>query len=248
MFLLLSTHLANAAPDKNTISDKALRLAMLDLDFHKVNKSKIKKKQVRSVRKQHLISKRRDQVGQGNQRYSTNCLTWSAHQINRKAKRFEKAITDYSRQYRVDKNLVKAVITVESCFRVKAKSHAGAQGLMQLIPATARRFGVRKSYNSRQNIRGGIKYLKFLKARYRGDLKKILAAYNAGEGAVDKYKGIPPYKETQKYVKKVLKIYARLKPKTRRVSKVYGVTKKGKKPGRHGWQYNRKLAPHLYKK
>ena len=243
MLLLLPVQLATAAPNKDTISDKALRLAMLDFDRHTVTKPKTLKRQKRSVRIKSTISKWRNKPA-----VSSNCLKWSKHQINRKAKRFEKAINDYSRQYRVDRNLVKAVITVESCFKVKAKSHAGAQGLMQLIPATARRFGVSKSYNPRQNIRGGVKYLKFLKARFKGDLKKVLAAYNAGEGAVDKYKGIPPYKETRKYVKKVLKIYNRLSPKKKRVSKVYRIPKIGDKPGRHGWQYNRSLAPHLYKK
>jgi soluble lytic murein transglycosylase-like protein len=125
---------------------------------------------------------------------------------------------------------------------------------MQLIPATAKRFGVRDSYNADQNIRGGVKYLKFLKARFRGDLKKVIAAYNAGEGAVDKYKGIPPYKETKNYVKNVLKVYAKLSPKksrlkkTGRVRAVYQPPKLGNKAGRHGWQYNRRLAPHLYKK
>jgi len=245
IFLLLAVQLAIAAPDKNTISEKILRLAMLDLDRYTVNsrnKHKGKNTNIRAVEKQSLVSKRR------NQSYPANCLTWDASQINSKAKRFEKAINDYSRQYHVDKNLIKAIITVESCFKVKAKSHADARGLMQLIPATAERFGVKNIYNPRQNIRGGVKYLKFLQARYKGDLKKILAAYNAGEGIVDKHKGIPPYKETQKYVQRVLEIYARLNPKARRVSAVYNVAQKGKKPGRYGWEYNRSLAPHLYKK
>ncbi len=114
-------------------------------------------------------------------------------------------------------NLVRAVITAESCFKRKALSSAGAQGLMQLIPATAKRFGVRNSYDPKQNIRGGIKYLKFLLARYKGNLKKTIAAYNAGEGKVDHYKGIPPYKETRRYVKNVLKIYDLLKPRKSRV-------------------------------
>jgi len=231
-----------AAPHKSTVPESALRLAMLDLANQELISPKSKKLQKKSVRKRGLISKRRVDV------MPSNCLKWNAHQINRKAKQFDRSIISYSRQYHIDSNLVKSIITVESCFKTKAKSHAGAQGLMQLIPATARRFGVTKSYNPQQNIRGGVKYLKFLKSRYKGDLKKILAAYNAGEGAVDKYKGIPPYKETKHYVKNVMKIYARLNPKAGRVSAVYTVTKKGQKPGRHGWQYNRSIAPHLYKK
>lgn len=180
-------------------------------------------------------------------KYPKNCLDWNAHQINRKAKIYEKIINKYSRQYRVDTHLIKAIITAESCFIVKALSHAGAQGLMQLIPATAKRFGVQNSYKPEQNIRGGIKYLKFLMSRFKGNLTHVVAAYNAGEGAVDKYKGIPPYKETKRYVKNVLKIYKLLRPKVKPVKAPYYPPKKGLKPGRHGWQYNRRLAPHLYK-
>ncbi|MCF6189720.1 MAG: lytic transglycosylase domain-containing protein [Cocleimonas sp.] len=242
LFFLIPMQFALAAPKKSVISDNELQLAMLDLNRQKLVQPKIVKRQKRSVRIQSKISKRR-----GASKLPSNCLKWNAHQINRKAKKFDKAITEYSRKYRVDKNLVKAVITVESCFRVKAKSHANAHGLMQLIPATAKRFGVSDSYNAKQNIRGGVKYLKFLKARYKGNLKKTIAAYNAGEGAVDKYKGIPPYKETRNYVKNVLKTYAKLNPKASRVSAVYQPPKMGNKAGRHGWQYNRRLAPHLYK-
>lgn len=180
--------------------------------------------------------------------YPKNCLEWNAHQINRKAEKYDKIINKYSRQYRVDSILVKSIITAESCFKVKALSSAGAQGLMQLIPATAKRFGVQNSYKPEQNIRGGIKYLKFLIDRFNGNLNKVIAAYNAGEGAVDKYKGIPPYKETKQYVRNVLKVYGLLRPKAKKKKAVYSPPKKGLKPGRHGWQYNRQLAPHLYKK
>jgi len=168
---------------------------------------------------------------------SGSCVSWDANKINKKARKFNPYIDQYARQYRIDKNLIKAVITAESCFRVKALSHAGAQGLMQLIPATAKRFGVKNSFKPKQNIRGGTKYLRFLMDRFKGDLKKVIASYNAGEGAVDKYKGIPPYKETMQYVKNVLKVYYVLRPR-----------QKVKKAGRQGWQYNRSIAPHLYKK
>ena len=247
---LSAIQLTSAVPsktkDQDVISDKTLQLALIDLTRLESKQITSKVNYTKSERKKHLISKRRSKR-RLSAKLPSNCLKWSAHQINRKAKRFEKTINDKSRQHRVDKDLVKAIITAESCFKIKAKSDAGAQGLMQLIPATAKRFGVRKSYNPQQNIRGGVKYLKFLKARYKGDLIKVLAAYNAGEGVVDKYKGIPPYKETKNYVKNVLKIYTRLNPKAGRVYAVYGVAKKGQKPGRHGWEYNRKLAPHLYK-
>lgn len=239
---LSTTQFTLAVPNKDVISDQTLQLALLALSRQESNQKKLKNKQIKPVNKKSLTS-----ITSVSAKLSSNCLKWSAKQINRKAKHFEKAINDYSRRYNVDKDLVKSVIAVESCFKPTAKSHAGAQGLMQLIPATAKRFGVAESYNPRQNIRGGVKYLKFLKARYRGDLVRVLAAYNAGEGVVDKYKGMPPYKETKNYVKNVLMIYTRLNPKAGRVYAVYDVTKKSQKPGRHGWQYNRSIAPHLYK-
>ena len=105
----------------------------------------------------------------------------------------------------VDANLVHAVIRAESAYQPTAKSRAGACGLMQLMPATARRFGVRDIWDPAQNIRGGVAYLRFLSDHFAGDIPLVLAAYNAGEGAVAKYGNrIPPYRETRNYVKRVL--------------------------------------------
>ena len=104
--------------------------------------------------------------------------------------------------------LALAVIAVESAGRPQAVSHAGAQGLMQLMPATADRFGVTDSTDPRQNIAGGVKYLHWLMNRFDGDPLLVLAGYNAGEGAVDKHKGVPPYRETMDYVPKVLSAFA----------------------------------------
>ncbi|TCJ86792.1 transglycosylase-like protein with SLT domain [Cocleimonas flava] len=109
--------------------------------------------------------------------------------------------------YGVDPYFIKAIIASESCFKVDAVSHKGAEGLMQLMPFTARRFGVIDSFNAKQNIVGGVKYLKFLQNRFKYKYELIAASYNAGEGAVDKYRGIPPYKETVNYVRKVMSIY-----------------------------------------
>ena len=114
-----------------------------------------------------------------------------------------------SKKYDIDESLVKAVIYTESYFNPNATSHKGASGLMQLMPATAEKYGVNDLYNPRQNIIAGIKHLKYLLSRYPYKLKFAIAAYNAGENAVDKYNGIPPYKETQGYVKKVMKHYKR---------------------------------------
>ena len=100
--------------------------------------------------------------------------------------------------------LVLAVIAIESAGRVDAESHAGAQGLMQLMPATAARFGVNDSFEPRANIRGGVAYLDWLLKRFDRDPVMTLAAYNSGEGAVDKHEGVPPFAETRAYVPKVL--------------------------------------------
>ena len=109
--------------------------------------------------------------------------------------------------HNVDSKLVLSIITAESNFKINAKSHADAHGLMQLIPATAERFNVKNAYNASQNIKGGVKYLRWLLSYFRGDVALTVAAYNAGEGAVDKYHGVPPYKETKAYVKKVMALY-----------------------------------------
>jgi soluble lytic murein transglycosylase-like protein len=114
-----------------------------------------------------------------------------------------------SRKHGVDDSLVKAVIYTESYFNPNATSHKGASGLMQLMPATAAKYGVNDLYNPRQNIIAGIKHLKYLLKLYPKNLKHAIAAYNAGENAVKKYKGIPPYRETQGYVKKVMKHFKR---------------------------------------
>jgi soluble lytic murein transglycosylase-like protein len=116
-------------------------------------------------------------------------------------------IYEKSKKYDVDPNLVAAVIEQESRFRPRAKSHVGARGLMQLMPRTGRWMGARDLYNPEQNIDAGVKYIAYLDKRFNGDLKKIVAAYNGGEGNVMRYRGVPPFRETRQYVKKVLKNY-----------------------------------------
>lgn len=106
-------------------------------------------------------------------------------------------------EHGVDEALVRAVIHAESAFNPNAISHKGAQGLMQLIPATAERFGVSDPFEPAQNIRGGVTYLAWLLRRFDGNVTLASAAYNAGEGAVDRFNGVPPYQETQLYVERV---------------------------------------------
>lgn len=116
-------------------------------------------------------------------------------------------VEDMAPRFGLDPHLVLAVMAVESRFQVKARSHKNAQGLMQLIPDTAERFGISKPYDARQNIRGGMAYLKWLLAYFEGDIALALAGYNAGENAVDRHGGIPPYAETQAYVESVQAVY-----------------------------------------
>lgn len=101
----------------------------------------------------------------------------------------------------VDPRFLHAVIWQESKYKVRARSHAGAQGLMQLMPPTARRFGCMDAHDPAANIEAGTKYLRWLLKRFNGNVSLALAGYNAGEGAVDKYDGVPPYNETQNYVR-----------------------------------------------
>jgi soluble lytic murein transglycosylase-like protein len=112
-------------------------------------------------------------------------------------------IASSAAQFGVEEAIVRAIIHAESSYNPGALSRVGAQGLMQLMPATARRFGVTNAFDPGQNIRGGVQYLGWLIKRFNGDVKLAAAGYNAGEGAVDKYKGVPPYAETQRYVQRV---------------------------------------------
>jgi soluble lytic murein transglycosylase-like protein len=116
---------------------------------------------------------------------------------------FQSEITSAAREFGVEEAVVRAIIHAESAYNPTALSRAGAQGLMQLMPPTAARFGVSDSYDAGQNIRGGVQYLAWLLKRFKGDLTLAAAGYNAGEGAVDRHGGVPPYSETQYYVRRV---------------------------------------------
>ena len=120
-------------------------------------------------------------------------------------------IQEMAPKFDLDPALVLEVVRAESNFNPRARSHKGALGLMQLIPATARRFGVKDPFDPVQNLRGGMAYLRWLQDRFDGDIRLALAGYNAGEAAVERHGGVPPYNETRAYVGKILDRYTREK-------------------------------------
>lgn len=124
-------------------------------------------------------------------------------------KRVIEIVRELAPHFDIDPQLVLAVIGTESNFNPKARSPKNAQGLMQLIPETAQRFNVRDTFDPVQNIRGGMAYLRWLLAYFEGDVVLATAGYNAGEGAVDKYKGVPPYRETREYVKRIQNLFGK---------------------------------------
>jgi len=132
---------------------------------------------------------------------------------------YKKKVGELALKYGLSEKLILAVIKAESDFDVYAKSKKGAAGLMQLMKDTAIKYGVSNRYDAQQNLEAGIKHLKYLYEKYNGDLNLTVAAYNAGEGAVKKYNGVPPYKETKNYIKRVRKFMG-LSYSTNYVSKV----------------------------
>jgi len=121
--------------------------------------------------------------------------------------RYDRYIREAASLYQLPESFIRAVMRVESDFSADVVSHAGAMGLMQLMPRTAASMGVRDPFDPRQNILGGTRYLRVLANKFNGDLVLTIAAYNAGEGAVVRYRGVPPYAETRRYVQRVLRYY-----------------------------------------
>lgn len=132
--------------------------------------------------------------------------------MGKKSKKYDSTIRSVAKAYKLPHALLHAVITAESSYNPNAISKAGAVGLMQLMPETAKQYGVKNRRNPRENIYGGTRYLRYLLKLFNNDVVLALAAYNAGEGTVKKYGNkIPPYKETRNYVNKVIKYYKKYK-------------------------------------
>lgn len=134
---------------------------------------------------------------------------WETEKCSKNCRQVVKTVKQIAPGYNMEARLVLALIQQESNFNYKARSHKGAIGLMQLLPTTAKRFGVKNINDPVQNIKGGIRYLSWLLKLYEGNVALALAGYNAGENAVDRYNGIPPYKETRNYVKRIMKVYGK---------------------------------------
>ncbi len=135
---------------------------------------------------------------------------------------FGDLIHEKAQKYDIDPALVAAVVETESRFRTNARSQVGARGLMQLMPKTGRWLGARNLYNAEENVDAGAKYLKYLNGRFDGNLTKTIAAYNAGEGNVRRYNGVPPFRETRSYVKNVMSRYEKRKKQLKQYDDQHG--------------------------
>jgi len=130
--------------------------------------------------------------------------------LSSKSANYDSIINEAAQKYNVDTKFIKAIIQQESGFNPNATSWCGAMGMMQLMPETAKGLGVKNAYDPKDNIMGGVKYIKQQLDRFGGDRRKALAAYNAGPGAVLKHGGVPPYKETQNYVRNIMGMYQQM--------------------------------------
>lgn len=216
IILLLSSSLAKAdvysyvAPDGSRVmTDK--RIKGKGYKLVKVYKAK---KYASSLKKVASKKSRRKKRSSYKPRPGGNGIVYSCankEHLRSKARSYGRTIQVYSKIYGVEEELIHAIVKQESCFNERAHSRAGAIGLMQLMPGTADMMKISDPWNPEQNIQGGVKYISQMLSKFRGKKRFAVAAYNAGPGKVVKYKGIPPYRETKNYVKKVMGEYYRLK-------------------------------------
>ncbi len=159
------------------------------------------------ISKKKAVASKKSRKGMAASQIRSACSSPSAQ---KRADKYQRYIEIYSRIYGVDEALVHSIIKNESCYKVTAKSPAGAIGLMQLMPQTAKEMKISNPWNPEQNIQGGVKYIAEMIKTFSGDLHLAVAAYNAGPGNVRKYKGIPPFRETRTYVKRVMGDFERM--------------------------------------
>ncbi len=173
--------------------------------FHKKLKS-----QEKGLRQGHMVIQPVDNPA--NVQYRSSRISSSRHY------KYKDIILDIAQKYGMDPVLIHSIIAVESDYDPFSVSHKGAKGLMQLMPETARDYGVKNLYDPRENIEGGVRFLKDLKQIYKGREELVLAAYNAGPETVKKYKGVPPYPETINFIRRVKNVYY---GRARRATRIY---------------------------
>ena len=204
------SYIENSFSALEKISGQNQATQPIEQDFNKILEAKndIKPESIETIEKKveskPVIEENKNEIKQAVELKS---------KIDLKAQKadIDELIQTFSEKYDVDGDFIKAIIKQESGFNTKATSKKGAMGLMQLMPKTAESLGVLDAYNPSENIEGGVKYLKGLLEKYDNNKELALAAYNAGPGAVKKYGGIPPYKETQNYVNAIMGTYNKVK-------------------------------------
>lgn len=172
---------------------------------------KVKKKHKSTVKKVSFSNKKRRKKSTKRKGNGIVHGCSNKQHLSSKARAYQRTIQVYSRLYGVEEELIHAIVKQESCFNETAHSPAGAIGLMQLMPGTADMMKISDPWDPQQNIQGGVKYIGKMLKLFKGNKRFAIAAYNAGPGKVQRYKGIPPYRETKNYVKKVMAEYYRLK-------------------------------------
>ncbi|MCK5918290.1 MAG: lytic transglycosylase domain-containing protein [Cocleimonas sp.] len=168
------------------------------------------KKSIRSKKSKKRYKKSRKKSKRG--RRVRTCDQLSSSTLRRKARRYQKTISHAAKQHGVNQNFIKAVITVETCFRPGLRGTSGEKGLMQLMPATAKRFGVKNRFSSWENIHGGARYLSYLLRQFNGNKAYAAAGYNGGRGAVSKTRG-PKFEAVRRYSRMVMNAYGKFKPR-----------------------------------
>ena len=170
----------------------------------------IQKKKIKLANKKKRVLSKKSHKKLIKEVKTRHCTEYNIKMLQNKSKPYNKDITEASAEHVISTALIRSIIVAESCFNPLIVSPQGATGLMQLMPATARRFGVTNLKNPKENIKAGARYLRYLLDRYKGNVLATIAAYNAGEGAVKRFNGeVPNYKETKTYVKRVMSLYDR---------------------------------------